>query len=208
MSEFSKRRSRINDLNTKIALSKLEPINYAILYLEEAIKCFQERLPISCIVVSSALVERTLFLQKIKKTPLQRGKTFRKPNLGGLFNAFMDWDILHTSLLDADERLNLKLMKERRAKECDLKTVEKWDKKIRNIFFKAHYVEARNMFAHGKDLLVPHPTLAFLLPADTFALSEYGINSKEWSKPTFETISYVHLSKTLRFMKAFADLKS
>ena len=202
MSKFSQRYLRINELKVQIISSKLEPINYATSYLEESVKCFHERLPISCIVVSSALVERTLFWQKIIQNPPKAGTGMRSPNLGHLFKEFMDWGLLHNSLLDGDERLNLKLVKERKAKECDPKKAEKWDTKIGNIFSKARYVETRNLFAHGKELLVAMP-LGHLLPADTYALSEYGINSEEWWKPTFETIAYVHLSKTLCFMKSF-----
>lgn len=48
-------------------------------------------------------------------------------------------------------------------------------------------------------------SLTHLLPPDVYALSDYGIDSEEWNNPTFETVAYVHLSKTLRFAKAFAD---
>ena len=192
MSKFSERCSRINDLNAQIISSKLKPINYATSYLEEAVKCFHERLPISCIVVSSALVERTLFWQKIIEHP---PKTLREGNLGRLFREFVDWDILLNSLLDTDERLDLKLKKEKGVTEY----------KIKKTISKVRYVETRNTFAHGKELLLPMP-LTQLLPANSYASSEYGINSKEWWNPTFTTIAYVHLSKTLRFMKAFTDL--
>ena len=205
MRKFDERCSRINDFNTQIVLSKLKRINYATLYLKEAVQCFQERLLISCIVVSSALVERTLFWQKIILKPLRAGRGMRSPNLGSLFKEFADWDVLHNSLLDGDERLNLKLVKERKAEEYDIKKIEKWDAKIGNIFSKARYVETRNLFAHGKELLVAMP-LGHLLPADTYAQSEYDIDSEEWWNPTFETVAYVHLSKTLGFMKAFTDL--
>ena len=219
MSKFSERCSRINDLNAQIISSKLKPINYATSYLEEAVKCFHERLPISCIVVSSALVERTLFWQFIRQHTPKAGDTMTKiklsnrkgklkkytPNLGFLFSKFADWDILFNSLLDWDEQTNIKGIREKKAKVCEPEKIQKLETHLRDAFYKAKYVETRNLFAHGKELLLPMP-LTQLLPANSYASSEYGIHSKEWWNPTFTTIAYVHLSKTLRFMKAFADL--
>jgi len=205
MPQFSERCSKIEDLKAQVNQLGLTRIHLHKEYFEQAIKCFHKHLPIPCIVVSSALVERTLFWWKINLKPLRAGKTFRYgANLGKLFKEFADWDILQNSLLDADERLNLKLMKERKTEESDTKKIQKWDRKIENISFKAHYVETRNLFAHGKELLLPMP-LTQLLPADAYAQSEYGISSEEWWSPTVTTIAYVHLSKTLRFMKAFTD---
>ena len=206
MPKFEERCSRIKNLNAQISSSKLERINYATSYLEESVKSFQNRLWISCIVVSSALVERTLFWQKMKLEPLRGGQTIRYgANLGKLFKRLADWDILLNSLLDTDEQKDLNGMKERRAKESDTKKIQKWDGRIGRIFSKARYVETRNLFAHGKELLLLMP-LTQLLPADAYAQSEYGISSEEWWHPTFETIAYVHLSKTLRFMKALTGL--
>lgn len=219
MSKFDERCSRINDLNAQIEPLRLEPIRYATSYLEEAVKCFHERLPISCIVVSSALVERTLFWQFIKQHTPKAGDTMTKiklpnrkgklkkctPNLGFLFWKSADWDILFNSLLDRDEQTNIKGIREEKAKVCEPEKTQKLERHLRDAFYNAKYVETRNLFAHGKELLLPMP-LTQLLPADTYASSEYGIDSKEWFKPTFETVAYVHLSKTLRFMKDFTDL--
>jgi len=195
MSKFDERCSKINNLNAQIKPLGLKPINYATQYLEEAVKCFNKRLQISCIVVSSALVERTLFWRKITLRSPEVGSSMRFPQLGGLFKEFVDWNILLNSLLDTDERLDLKLKKEKVVAEH----------KIKSIVSKVRYVETRNMFAHGKELLLPMP-LTQLLPANSYASSEYGINSREWWNPTFTTIAYVHLSKTLHFMKDFTDL--
>lgn len=90
----------------------------------------------------------------------------RFPMLGGLFKEFMNWSILRDSLLDTDERPDLKLMEERKAKERDTEKVEKWGEKIGNIFFKAHYVKTRNLFAHGKELLIPMPLTHLLQQTD------------------------------------------
>jgi len=192
MSKFDKRCSIIKAINTQITPLSLEPIYLHNSYRDEAVQCFNQHLPISCIVVSSALVERTLLWQKMRKNP---PKTLREGKLGGLFREFKDWNILLNSLLDTDERLDLKLKREKGATES----------KIMKTISKVRYVETRNLFAHGKELLIPMP-LTHLLPADSYASSEYGIESKEWWNPTFTTIAYVHLSKTLHFMKAFTDL--
>ena len=37
----------------------------------------------------------------------------RKPNLGGLFNHFIIWDVLLENSIDGEERLNLEIMKKR-----------------------------------------------------------------------------------------------
>jgi len=195
MSKSDERCSRINDLNAQIISPGLTQINYGTSYLNEAVQCFHKCLPISCIVVSSALVERTLFWHKIIQTHPKAGETIRYgANLGELFKEFVDWDILLNSLLDTDERLDIKLKKERGLAQYKIK------KTISNV----RYVEIRNLFAHGKELLLPMP-LTHLLPADSYASAEYGIDSEEWWNPTLETIAYVHLSKTLSFVKTFTD---
>ena len=173
----------------------MKSINYTTQYLEEAVKCFNNCLQISCIVVSSALVERTLFWRKITLKSPERKSTMQFPQLRGLFKEFVDWNILLNSLLDTDERLDLRLKKEKMVAE----------NKIRSTISKVRYVETRNMFAHGKELLLSIP-LTQLLPAKSYASLEYGINSREWWNPNFTTIAYVHLSKTLHFMKDFIDL--
>jgi hypothetical protein len=107
---------------------------------------------------------------------------------------------LLNSLLDKIEQENVKIIREKKAKEC----TPELDKRFRSAFREAKYVETRNLFAHGKELLLPMP-LTQLLPANTHASSEYDIDFDEWWNPTLETITYVHLSKTLRFIKAFTD---
>ncbi|MGD9131964.1 MAG: hypothetical protein PVH73_10400 [Candidatus Bathyarchaeota archaeon] len=193
MVNFPDRYSRINALNTKIDSTRLTQINYGSSFLDEAVQCFLRGLPMSCIVVSSALIERTLCWQKMRETP--KGVRIKGLNLGKLFKEFVDWDILQETLLDTDEQLDLKLKKER---DVPKNKIQKWASKLR-------YVETRNLFAHGKDLLFSPMPLTQLLPADSYANSEYGIESEEWWNPNTTTIAYVHLSKTLRFMKAFTD---
>jgi len=124
-----------------------------------------------------------------------RGVKVKELTLGRLFMEFADWDVLQKTLLDTEEQLDLKLKKERGLTE---NKIEKWISKVR-------YVETRNLFAHGKDLLFSPMPLTQLLPSDSYADSEYGIRSEEWWNPNTATIAYVHLSKTLSFIKAFTD---
>jgi len=107
----------------------------------------------------------------------------------------MDWDILLNSLLDEDERLNLRFVREKQAQEREItKTISEF-----------RYIRIRNIFAHGSELLFPYSSLTHLMPPDELALSEYGIDSKEWMNPCLITIAYTHLRKTLRFIKAFTN---
>jgi len=76
MSKFLERCSRIDCLKAEIKPLNLSlyPFrkNWHIQYLNEAVECFHKNLSISCIVVSSALVERTLFWQKYRFLPEHR----------------------------------------------------------------------------------------------------------------------------------------
>ena len=118
----------------------------------------------------------------------------RRPTLGGLFINLIEWNILRDNLLFGIERLELELMKERGRSENTIK------KNIRNLRF----IETRNLFAHGKELLLPIQ-LSHLLPDVEDSLSSYGIDWDEFVNPSIETISFVHLNKTLRFMKAYSE---
>jgi hypothetical protein len=199
MSKFLERCSKINCLKAEIKPLNLSlyPFreNWHIQYLNEAAECFHKDLPISCIVVSSALVERTLFWHKIQ-IPSKAPKTLSEGRLAKLFKEFIDWDILLNSLLDEDERLNLTFVREKQAQEREIS----W-KTIREF----RYIQIRNIFAHGSELLFPWSSLSHLIPPTTWALSDYGIDSKEWINPPLITIAYTHLLKTLRFIKAFTN---
>ena len=197
MSDINERISVINDLNSEIDISGLTRIRLSSRYLDEAVKCFSQNLTISCIVISSALIERTLFFERIRRQPQKAGETMRKPTLGGLFKFFIEWDLLRENLLYQIERLQLELMIERgRSKKAI-------DKEI----FASRFVKTRNLFAHGKELLISIP-LSHLLPDNTEALSSYGIEWDEFVNPSIETIAYVHLNRTLRFMRAYSDYLS
>lgn len=194
MSTINERISKINTLYSKIDVTELTRMRLSSTYLDEAVKCFTQNLTISCIVVSSALIERTLFFEKIKRQPQKAGETMRTPTLGGLFKLFIEWDLLHENLLFKIERLNLGLMNER----CRSK--QTIDKEIS----RSRFIKTRNLFAHGKELLIPIP-LSHLLPDNREALSSYGIEMDELFNPRIETIAYVHLIRTLRFMRAYSD---
>lgn len=118
----------------------------------------------------------------------------RHPNLGGLFVKLIDWNILNEKLLFRIERSGLKSMKEK----------GRSNENIENEISKLRFIKTRNLFAHGKDLLIPIP-LSHLLPEDEEALSNYGIERDEHLNPSIETISFVHLNRTLRFMKAYSE---
>jgi len=194
MSAFNERISILNTLYSKIYVSELTRMRLSSRYLDEAVKCFSQNLNISCIVVSSALIERTLFFEKIRRQPQKAGETMRTPTLGGLFKFFIEWDLLRENLLYRIERLNLELMNERgRSKQ----TI---DKEICG----SRFIKTRNLFAHGKELLIPIP-LSHLLPDNEEALSSYGIEWDEFFNPSIDTIAYVHLIRTLRFMRAYSD---
>jgi hypothetical protein len=95
--------------------------------------------------------------------------------------------------MDADERRdieNLRKMSEKQRKE-----------KISEI----KYVLTRNKFAHA-DLFYPITHLSNLIPFNKQEWLDYGERDTEWWTSTPETVAYVHLFKTLRFIKAFTDL--
>jgi len=194
MAVLDKRIETIKEIYSEILFSKLKRIRLCSRFLNEAVKCFTQGYSISSIIVSSALIERTLFFEKISRQPPKGGETMRRPTLGGLFINLIEWNILRDNLLFGIERLELELMKERGRSENTIK------KNIRNLRF----IETRNLFAHGKELLLPIQ-LSHLLPDVEDSLSSYGIDWDEFVNPSIETISFVHLNKTLRFMKAYSE---
>lgn len=194
MSAINERISMINDLNSDIDISGLNRIRLSSRYVDEAVKCFSQNLSISCIVISSALIERTLFFERIRRQPQKVGETMRKPTLGGLFKFFIEWDLLRENLRYRIERENLELMIERGRSN---KTI---DKEI----YGSRFIKTRNIFAHGKELLIPIP-LSHLLPDNREALSSYGIEWNEFINPSIETIAYIHLNRTLQFMRVYSD---
>ena len=153
MSTINERISKINTLYSKIDVTELTRMRLSSTYLDEAVKCFTQNLTISSIVVSSALIERTLFFEKIRRQPQKAGETMRKPTLGGLFKFFIEWNPLRENLIYGVERKNLELMIERDRSKSRI------NKEIRNLRF----IKTRNLFAHSKELLVPIP-LSSLLP--------------------------------------------
>jgi hypothetical protein len=172
---------------------RLTPLNWHIQYLDEAVECFHQNLPISCIIVSSTLVEVSLCWEKFRQNPKKiiSAEEFRRNNLNVLFSFFVDKDMPLEFLMDSDEDI------------VSLRKMEKKERKehIRNI----KYVKTRNKFAHGDlfDQVIDYQTL---LPTDKKEMGKYNI--KEWQlggKSGLRTVAYVQLSKTLRFMDAFTN---
>jgi hypothetical protein len=208
MSNFSERCARIKRLNGEIMPLELEGFKWDTLYRSEAIQCFQQRFRISCIVISTALVETCLFWELFRKDLDEKKKSAHKlkwDNLTYLFKEFADSTVPLERLLDSDENIQ------------DFRN----DAKIPNI----KYILTANIFAHGGiinpisqisplipidghkfdrgDFFYPSTYLTSLLPFKKEELIAYGIDDYE---PILETVAYVHLFKTLRFMKAFTDL--
>lgn len=197
MSKFLERCSKIDCLKAEIKPLSLtpSPYNWHIQYLGEAIECFHKNLPISCIVVSSALVETCLCWEKWRRKPKEQRENitsdeFRSDTLGTLFCEFVDSDVPLDKLFDADEMESLgKLGKEEKRKAIT----------------SVRYIMTRNKFAHG-DLLHHIYLPATLVSGHEKDWLDYGISDlNEWLEASLETVAYVHLLKTLRFIKAFTD---
>jgi hypothetical protein len=193
MIPFSERCEKITSLLSEIDTSTLSDIRLLSRFLNEAVECFTQKLTISSIIVSSTTIERTLFYEKIRTTPPKAGETMRRPTLGGLFKHFLEWGVLLDTLLDYEERLDIQLRIERGRSK---KTIEKRISKVK-------FVETRNLFSHGKELLLSIH-LSHLLPHNGEALSKYSIDFTEWTNPNIETVAFVHLTKTLDFIKAYS----
>jgi hypothetical protein len=210
MSSFSERCARIKRLDGQIMPLELEGFKWDTLYRSEAIQCFERHFRISCIVISSALVETCLSWELFRKDPDEKeknaGKELKRDNLSCLFKEFVDSSVPLDKLLDSDE---------------DIQDFRNNANKILNI----KYILTANIFASGGiinpitrispliprdghkfdrgDLFYPSTYLTSLLPFKKEELIAYGIDDYE---PILETVAYVHLFKTLRFMKAFTDL--
>jgi hypothetical protein len=183
---------RIDNLRVKAQERplRLTPLNWHIQYLDEAVKCFHQNLPISCIIVSSTLVETSLIWERFRQNPKAvREKDSRRLSLNKMFEFFLGTNVPLEFLMDSDEDI------------ASLRKTEKKETKehIRNI----RYVKTRNKFAHGDlfDQVIDYQTL---LPSDKKEMEKYNI--KEWQlggKSGLRTVAYVHLSKSLRFIDAF-----
>ena len=193
MSDIFEWYKKIDRLKADVKPLRLTPFNWHIQYLEEAVKCFHERLCISCIVVSSALVETCLCYEHFRQNPKDTIglEEFRKDNLHSLFDEFLNSNIPLELLVDADENVE------------EIRKMEKGKERRRKIG-RIKYIKTRNKFAHG-DLFYQIINLESLLPLNERELLGYGIDA-EWKKDNLKPVAYVHLSKTLRFMKAFTDL--
>lgn len=194
MSKFLERCSEIERLKAEIRPLHLALFDLHIPYLTEAAECFNKKLPISCIIVSSTLVEICLCWEHWRRKPEDHRKNipndeFKRDTLGPLFCEFSDSDIPLGKLLDFDEKEELGKL-ENREKRSYIKSVR--------------YILTRNKFAHGD--LVHNITLCTLVSGHEKDWLDYGIdNSEEWMNASLETVAYIQLLKTLRFIKAFTD---
>jgi len=216
MSKFLERCLRIDKLNNQITSLKLSnalgltQFKWDTIYRNEAIQCFRRHLPISCIAVSSALVETCLLLEHIKRyKPIKKGNEKNsfgnKDQLCSLFTEFLISDVPLERLLDSDE------------------DIEELQNKVKEIS-QVKYILTKNIFTHGNvlypatqvspltplnenkfdlgDLIYPSTLFSTLLPFNRRELLAYGIKGDE---PLLETVAYIHLFKTIRFMKSFTE---
>lgn len=193
VSDFFEWYKKIDSLKAKVKPLRLTPFNWHIQYLDEAVKCFHKYLHISCIVVSSTLVEVSLCWERFRQNPKKTVsyEEFRRNNLNNLFYFFLeDKGAPLEFLMDSDEDIaSLREMKKKERKE-----------QIHNI----RYIKIRNKFVHG-DLFYPVINLQPLLPPNK-ELQEYNIKDGQLSGSSgLRTVAYVHLTKTLRFMVAFTN---
>jgi hypothetical protein len=97
MSSFSERCARIKRLDGQITPLKLEGFKWDALYRSEAIQCFQQHFRISCIVISSALIETCLSWELFRKDSKQKAKNaaneLKWDNLSYLFKEFVDSNV-------------------------------------------------------------------------------------------------------------------
>jgi hypothetical protein len=189
MASFLEKCSRIDALKSEIMPWHLTLFNAHVPYVNEAVECFHEQLFISCIVVSSALVEICLCWEHWSQKPEEERKNiqedeFRNVNLGNLFRKFANSNIPIDKLLDFDEREQLT-----KTGKVDTKSTR--------------FIMARNKFAHGS--LVNLISLYTLISGHEKDWLDYGIDDEEWITASLETVAYVQLLKTLRFIKAFTD---
>jgi hypothetical protein len=192
MLKFLERCTKIDSLKDEIKPLHLTLFDLHIPYMNEAVECFHKKLPISCIVVSSALIEICLCWEHWRRKPEEQRKNipsdeFIHCTLTPLIKEFGISDIPLDKLLDFDEKEKLGKL-ENKEKRTYL------GNSIR-------YVLTRNKFAHGD--LLHHIPLCLLISGHEKDWLDYGINDDEWSNATLETVAYVQLLKTLRFIKAF-----
>jgi len=195
MSSFEDRCKKITMLHSDIDFSKLNKMRLSHEFLDEAVITFKNRLHISCILVSSTATERTLVFKKLRKHPPKAGTSIKdEPTLGSLFKFFKDWKILLENLLDNIEKVELNSLKKSDDKKKD---IEKY-------LSQSKYVNTRNKFAHGKELLLDLH-LFDCLPDSKESISTYGLAEEEFFNPQIETISYIQLVKTLNFFIDFSN---
>jgi hypothetical protein len=184
MSKFSERCSTIDNLNAQTKPLTHILHSYDKLYREEAITCFHQRLFISCLVVSSALVGACLKWEHFWRKPEEERKTiqlneFRQSTLNNLFKEFIDdKEVPLEKLIDVHEDLeesNEDFTKEENINVLRrLKVKRKFSKRINRI----RYIQTRNRFSHG-DLFHVAIGPQGLLPTTDSEFEDYCIDDNE-----------------------------
>lgn len=201
LGDLFERKKKIDLLKSKVKPLRLTPFDWDTTYRDEAVKCFEKNLPISCIVVSSALVETCLAWEYFSNYPKEKiakimSQKFDRSSLAKLFGKYLNSNIPLKLLMDSDEDIE------------DLRKLKQNERG--NKISCLRYIRTRNKFAHG-DLFYKEECWRFahrdLLPKNKQELLDYGIDNAERENPTLKTIAYVHLSKTLKFMEAFTNLR-
>lgn len=166
--------------------SRQTPLYWHLLYVEEAVKSFNQGYNVSCILTASAFVECILFWEYKRRNPNSaKAGTPLKESGDSL------WKFL-TFLAKRGVPINDLLFKHE----------NKFDKPS-----DVKFVETRNLFAHGSILeVVRIPAICYPI---TDEASDYGIIDEEYynlhPKSGFENIAYIQLSKALKFAITFTN---
>lgn len=165
---------------------RLTPTYWHIQYLKEAIESFKNKQFIASIVLSSALVETCLYWEYIRTDPkYQKAGTVLPSKL-----SLSDLVIIHEKTA-----VPLKIL---------LDEGESFKKPS-----ETHYIQTRNKFAHANvNHILDNPSI--LLPNTESEWDKFGIDKEEYLNAYIhgrglENLAYVHLIKTLEFLKQFEN---
>jgi len=87
-----------------------------------------------------------------------------------------------------------------------IRKIPKEDEKRKEMIANIKYVKTRNKLTHG-DLFYQEILLQTLLPTNISELLDFGINAEyqQHGSRGLRALAFVHLSKTLNFMKSFTE---
>lgn len=197
MSTFSERCERIETLRCQIKPLRTSTLGWENFYLDEAVRCYCHQLYIACIVVSSALLETCLFMECFKLGIIGKKGTVLSQRLSK-----SDF-IKAGSLTRLIGTLSKTIEKRGIPLELILHDDEDLDRPNR-----LRYIKRRNKFHHGEGF---HPIAnpSDFLPSNQNEIKRYNLDNIEGIDITqilFEKMAYIHLSKTLEFLKKFSDI--